>query len=69
LLVAVALLRDVPRVRARMKRDMHTGRGTGGDDGAVKAGLGDDVNLDGRVTARVVDLTGVDLLDSHCELL
>jgi hypothetical protein len=31
----------------------------------VKAGLGDDVNLNGGVTARVVDGAGVDLGDRH----
>lgn len=33
----------------------------------MKAGLGDDVDLDGRVTARVVDGAGVDLGDGHGE--
>jgi hypothetical protein len=37
----------------------------GGDNGAVQAGLGDNVDLDGRVATRVVDGTGVDLGDSH----
>lgn len=41
---------------------MGTGGGTRGDNGAVKASLGDNVNLDGGVTARVVDGAGVDLL-------
>lgn len=56
-------------------------RGTGGDDGTVKAGLGDNVDLNGRVAllsvsevtesddgvtyTRVVDGAGVDLGDSH----
>ena len=31
----------------------------------MKAGLGDDVNLNGGVTARVVDGAGVDLGDRH----
>lgn len=31
----------------------------------MKASLGDDINLDGGVTARVVDGAGVDLSDSH----
>jgi hypothetical protein len=46
-------------------RDVRTGGSAGGDNGAVKAGLGDNVNLDGGVTARVVDGAGVDLGDSH----
>lgn len=33
----------------------------------MKASLGDDVNLDGRVTAGVVDVTGVDLGDRHVD--
>jgi hypothetical protein len=33
----------------------------------VQAGLCDDINLDGRVTARVVDRTSVDLGDRHFE--
>jgi hypothetical protein len=57
------------------------GRGTGGDDGTVQTGLGDNVNLNGWVAlvssvwvmacwrlqtyTRVVDGTGVDLGDSH----
>ena len=34
----------------------------------MEAGLGDDVDLDGGVTARVVDGTGVDLGDGHFEV-
>jgi len=41
------------------------GRRAGGHNGAVQAGLGDDVDLDGRVAAGVVDVTGVDLADTH----
>jgi hypothetical protein len=41
------------------------GGGTGGNDGAVKAGLGDDVDLDGGVSTGVVDVAGVDLGDRH----
>lgn len=44
-----------------------TGRGTGGNDGTVEASLGDDVNLDGRVSTGVVDGAGEDLLDSHAD--
>lgn len=42
-----------------------TGGGTRGDDGAVQARLGDNVDLDGRVATRVVDVAGVDLADRH----
>jgi hypothetical protein len=34
----------------------------------VQAGLGDDIDLDGRVTARVVDGTSVDLGDRHVDV-
>jgi hypothetical protein len=44
---------------------VRTGRSARGDDGTVKASLGDDINLDGGVTARVVDGAGVDFGDSH----
>ena len=33
----------------------------------MQTGLGDDVNLDGGVTARVVNRARVDLGDGHCE--
>lgn len=42
-----------------------TGGGTGGDDGTVEAGLGDDVNLNGGVATGVVDVASVDLGDTH----
>jgi hypothetical protein len=42
-----------------------TGGCAGWDDGAVEASLGDNVDLNGWVTARVVDGTGVDLGDRH----
>ena len=35
---------------------MGAGGGTGGDDGAVKAGLGDNVNLDSRVTLKTLEV-------------
>lgn len=35
----------------------------------MQTGLGDDIDLDGRVTARVVDGTSVDLGDGHCDEL
>ena len=41
------------------------GGGTRGNDGTVKAGLGDDVDLDGGVSTGVVDVAGVDLGDRH----
>lgn len=43
----------------------HTSGGTGGNNGAVKTGLGDNVDLDGGVTARVVHGAGVNLGDRH----
>lgn len=42
-----------------------TGGGSRWDDGTVKTGLSDNINLDGWVTARVVDLASVDLCDRH----
>lgn len=42
-----------------------TSRSTRGDDGTVKAGLGDNIDLDGGVTTRVVDGAGVNLSDRH----
>jgi hypothetical protein len=36
---------------------VRAGRGTGGDDGAVKAGLGDNVDLDGRVALESMSAT------------
>ena len=47
---------------------MLTGRSARGDDGTMKARLRDDINLDGRVTARIVDRTCVDLGNSHDKL-
>jgi hypothetical protein len=41
------------------------GGGTGGDNGAVEASLGDNVDLDGGVSTGVVDVAGVDLGDRH----
>jgi hypothetical protein len=35
------------------------------DNGTVETGLSDNVNLDGWVSTRVVDLTSVDLGDRH----
>ena len=45
---------------------MGTGGSARGDNGTVKASLGDDIDLGGRVTTGVVDDTGVDLGDGHC---
>jgi hypothetical protein len=40
-----------------------TGGSTGGDNGAVKTSLGDDIDLDGRVTLDVVStLSGADIV-------
>lgn len=44
---------------------MLTSRGTGWDDGTVETGFGDDVDFNGRITARIVDGTRVDLGNSH----
>lgn len=44
-----------------------TGGSTGGNNGAVEASLGDNVDLNGGVTARVVHGTGVNLGDRHFE--
>lgn len=43
----------------------HTGGSSGGDNGTVETSLSDNVNLDGWVSTRVVDLTSVDLGDRH----
>lgn len=43
----------------------HTGGGARGDNGTVEAGLGDDVNLDGGIAARIVDGARVDLGNGH----
>jgi hypothetical protein len=42
-----------------------TSRGTRWDNGPVETSLGDDVDLNGGVTARVVDGACVNLLDRH----
>lgn len=41
------------------------GRSTRGHNGAVKAGLSDNVDLNGGVTAGVIDRAGVNLGDRH----
>lgn len=44
----------------------HTSGSSGWNDGAGKTGLGgENINLDGWVSARVVDLTSVDLGNTH----
>jgi hypothetical protein len=52
---------------AKLAGLVSTGGSSGWNDGAVKTGLGDNVDLDGGVTARVVDGTCVDLGDRHDE--
>lgn len=49
------------------EKEGRTSRSAGGDNGAVKARLGDDVDLDGGVTTGVVDGAGVDLGNGHDE--
>jgi hypothetical protein len=44
---------------------VRTGRSAGGDNGTMETRLGDHVNLDGGVTARIVDGSGVDLGNGH----
>ena len=44
-----------------------TSGSTRGHNGAVETGLGHDIDLDGGVTARVVDVASVDLGDGHGE--
>ena len=44
---------------------IRTGGSSRWDDGAVEASLGDDVDLNGWVAARVVDGTSVDLGNGH----
>ena len=44
---------------------MLAGGSARGDNGAVQAGLSDDVDLDGGVTTRVVDGASVNLGDGH----
>jgi hypothetical protein len=44
---------------------VRAGGSTGGNDGTVEAGLGDNVDLDGGVSTGVVDVAGVNLGDRH----
>jgi hypothetical protein len=44
-----------------------TGGGSRRNDGAVKTGLGNDIDLDGGVAARVVDHAALDLADRHLD--
>ena len=67
------------RSSASVKAEGEAGRGEGGvfsafartsgssgwDNGTMQTSLGDNVNLDGWVSTRVVDLTSVDLGDRH----
>jgi len=67
---AISILRPfdcTPLSRHGHCRGEQTGGSSGRNDGTVKAGFGDDVNLDGRVTARVVHRTSVDLGDRHSD--
>lgn len=45
-----------------------TSGSTGGDNGAVKTGLGNNVHLNGGVAARVVHGASVDFRNRHVEL-
>ncbi len=47
---------------------VRTSRCSGRDDGTVKTSLSDNVDLNSRVATRVVDRTGVDLRDCHCDV-
>lgn len=47
---------------------VQTSGSTGGDNGAVQTGLGDNVHLNGGVAARVVHGTGVNLSNRHFEV-
>ena len=47
----------------------HTGGSTGGDNSAVQTGLGNNIHLNGGVTARVVHGTSVNLGNRHFESL
>ena len=42
-----------------------TSRSSRGDNGTVEAGLSHDIDLDGGVATRVVDVAGVNLGDRH----
>lgn len=55
------------RSRPKSLKAKHTGGSTRGDNGAVQASLGDNVDLDGRVATRVVDVAGVDLGNGHLD--
>lgn len=50
-----------------MERDRggRTGRGTGGDNGAVQASVSDEVDLHGGVATGVVDGASVNLCNGH----
>jgi hypothetical protein len=48
---------------------VRTGRGTRWNDGTMKTSLGNYIDLDGRVTTRIVNRTSMDLADRHdCDL-
>lgn len=44
-----------------------TGRGARGNDGAVQAGLSNEIDLNGGVTTRIVDGTSVNLGNGHVD--
>ena len=61
---------EAERVEGGVRRGVfsafaRTSGSSGWDNGTVQTGLGDNVNLDGWVSTRVVDLTSVDLGDRH----
>ena len=51
-----------------MRMFLHTCGSSGWNDSPVQAGFVDEVNLDGWVTSRVVDIAGVNFGDCHDEL-
>ena len=53
---------------AELARLVGAGGCARGHNGAVQAGLGDDVDLDGGVATGVVDVTRVDLGDTHVDV-
>jgi hypothetical protein len=47
---------------------LRTGGSSRGNDGTMKTSLGDNIDLDSGITARIVDRPGVDLGDRHLVL-
>lgn len=60
----LALRSFFPFLPSRLQ-GQHTSGSTGGNNGAVKAGLGNNIHLNGGVAARVVHGASVDLRDRH----